>query len=79
MLCRNLFAARSLASSNAAAAVAGLFAVVVVADVDGASETCELVVISSKVLKSLRRVVASATPSGMIGSFDAGRGRCGGH
>ena len=52
VLCRNRFLARSLASSNAAVAVAGLLDVVVVVDsvIDGARETWELAVKESRAL-----------------------------
>lgn len=65
MLCRNRFAALSLASSNAAAAVAGRFAVATGSDEAGDSESCALVKMSNWRC-NFRFVVASATPSGMI-------------
>ena len=61
VLCRSLFLTRSRASSNAAAAVAGRFADVAAVEVDGASDTCELLVMASSAFWYRRLVVATAS------------------
>lgn len=61
-LCRSRFDARALASSNAAAAVAGLLSgVVLEVEFEWASEICELVVKAPKARVNLFRFVAMAS------------------
>ena len=69
VLCRSLFAARSRASSKAAAAVAGRFALVT--ESDGPSEALELLVIESNAFAYNRFLVAIAwTLDVVAGSAD---------